>query len=693
MSDVQVSKPHLRDIHAPAPLRDMQGWLCWKYETYAGDKKPRKVPMYANGERRYGQQGAPADLAKLTTFAVARDAAIERGMDGVGFAHTEAGGIVTLDFDNCVHDGVVAPQVLDLVKNTYAEFSPSGKGVHAIFSASDDVLGNPKSRATAEQFGVEAFSSKGFTTFSGWMLDHVEILGYEDRVAPLPQPVIEFCQSRFGTSAPAKVDPDDFMIGREPKLGLSVERMEEWLAQLDPDMGREGWRNVGFALHHECDGDDTGFELWNEWSAGGGKYPSEEGLRAQWDSFGRPRATGRRQVTMASVIKMTKDAGYVASGPVASDLRGQAQAIAGKLSQVEGVHTPEGYAGKFPVHGAGDPVLHQSSEWFIKGVLPKGDLIVLYGASGSGKSFIALDMVVSVALGVPWQGCRVKKGKVVLIAAEGSGGVGQRLRAYCKHNGLSVDDINIGVIRVPPNVIEEVDVAELVNSLIIAKADIFVIDTLAQVTPGSNENSSEDMGKALRNIRKVTDATGATALAIHHAGKDAARGARGWSGIRAAADAEIEVSCSEAGRIVRITKMKDGDDSFERGFQLSQVHLGFDSDDDEVTSCVVEYVTAPSKRAKPNEPKGATQQAIMHNARQCGAHTPAGALTRDVIDASVRSVPYEPPKEDGTKKPRDQRRSNIERSLRTLCDKGLLVAKDDRLYFPSVGVIAGANNP
>lgn len=680
MSDMQVGKPQLRDVQAPALLRDMPYWCLWRYETHAGDKKPRKVPLYASGERRYGQQGAPADLAKLTTFAVARDAAIRRGMDGVGFAHTEAGGIVILDFDNCVHDGVVDPQVLDLVKNTYAEFSPSGKGVHAIFSASHDVLGNPKSHADGDQFGVEVFSSKGFVTCTGNILPHVDILGYEDRVAPLSQPVIDFCRARFGTSAPAKVDPEDFMVGREPRLGLTVERMEELVSSLDPDMCREDWIKCGMALHHECGGDDTGFEIFNEWSACGGKYPSEEALRQQWDSFGRPRATGRRQITMASVIKMVKDAQKLLQ---AEDLRAFYKGVADAPEGHPGVMPAECYTGKFRIYHASHPDLHKPMEWFIKGVLPVSDLIVLYGASGSGKSFVAFDMAAVIARGIAWQGCRVKRAKVVFVVAEGAGGMKNRINAYCQHHGLEPADLDISFVLAAPNVLDDDDVSELAKSIKSSGAGIFVVDTFAQVTPGADENSGKDMGRALRNLRTITEATGATALVVHHTGKDAARGARGWSGIRAAADAEIEISASGNVRLISLKKLKEGDDSRQWSFRLAIVGLGTDSDGDPMSSCVVEYTDmSPAMSAAPRQPKGAIQKRVLETARACGASTPQGALSTAIIDAAVNSIPYDPIQAEGSKKPRDQRRTHAERSLRGLCEGEFLVAVGERIFLP-----------
>jgi hypothetical protein len=49
------------------------------------------------------------------------------------------------------------------------------------------------------------------------------------------------------------------------------------------------------------------------------------------------------------------------------------------------------------------------------------------------------------------------------------------------------------------------------------------------------------MGLALSHCKHIYEVTGAIVLLVHHSGKDAAKGARGWSGIRAAADTEIEI--------------------------------------------------------------------------------------------------------------------------------------------------------
>ena len=245
-------------------------------------------------------------------------------------------------------------------------------------------------------------------------------------------------------------------------------------------------------------------------------------------------------------------------------------------------------AARFEVIPAVEFTKRPAPAWLVKNLIPDADLVVLYGESGSGKSFVMIDIAMAIARGVEWRGLRVRQGRVVYIAAEGGGGFRNRLLAYAHQHQVDLAQVPFGVIHAAPNFLDKGDAKAVVNAI---KAGgpvaAVVIDTWAQVTPGANENAAEDMGKALRHARQISDATGAVAIIVHHSGKDASKGARGWSGIRAAADAELEVTRNGASRAVRTTKQKDGDDEAAWGFKLETVTIGFDEDGDPIDSCVV----------------------------------------------------------------------------------------------------------
>ena len=643
VSNVYPLFPSLIDVRVPQELRSLPNWLAWKYVPFDGEKKPRKIPYWADGMRRVGEQGNAIDRARLTTFDVARDAAQARQMDGVGFAPLPDCGYTFLDFDNCVDEhGNIPPEITAIVGRTYAEYSPSGKGIRAVLKGD---LGNRKSHDGP--YGVEVFSSKGYVTLTGYILPGVDLAFGPDHIAEVNDATRAFIEARFGPQA-GTVDPDNFMAGREPRLGMSIEEMEELLSYLDPCMGREPWLKVGLALHHETEGDDTGFELWDTWSSDGDTYPDSEQLRYFWDRF--EQRAGRPSVTMATVKWMAKEAGW-----------GKDMTPEQVLAKAEDM-VPQG---RFRTVPLSELKRAKPIDWLIKGVLPNAEIGVLFGASASGKSFVAIDLAFSIAMGIDWRQRRTKQGNVVIIAAEGGGGVAQRLKAYAAYHGLDLDDIEgLRVILAAPNFLEQEDIAEVIAEIkAFGPVSMVIVDTFAQVTPGANENASEDMGRALSNTKILHRALKAMILVVHHAGKDLSKGSRGWSGIKAAADVQIEVlRYDDNSRELHIEKLKDGQDGLRLPFKLEVIDLGVDADGDPVTSCVA-VECDPQPRAEVETSKGVKRRGrveshILEVMTLYGAEDTVSAA--ELVERASSLLP-EP--DAGT---RDTRRQRVVRALENL---------------------------
>ncbi len=637
-------------MQVPQPLHDVQGWLLWRFEPFIGEAKPRKVPYWVDGTRRHGEQGGPVDRARLSTFFAAREAAARMGYDGVGFAPLPDFGYTFLDFDNCVDvAGNMPAEIGSIVSRTYAEYSPSGKGIRAALKGD---LGNHKSPTTPDDYGFETFSSSGFVTFTGNILPACDVLGHQDTIADVDDVTRALCDRRFGARSQAVFDPEDFMAGREPRLGLTPTKMQALLAVLDPSMGREPWLRIGFALHHETEGDDTGFELWDEWSSDGDTYPGTEGLRHQWDSF--KGGTGKHLTTMRSVIKMAKEAGYREP-----DNR---EAVIAK-AEVMMAELPSKSVGRFGPVPIYDLSLAPPMQWLIKGVLPRAELGVLFGASGSGKTFVALDLAFSVARGNAWRDRRTARGRVVIIAAEGAGGIGKRGEAYSRYHEFDLRGIDLHVIPAAPNFLDNDDISEVMAEIgNIGPVDLVIIDTFAQVTPGANENTSEDIGRALANLKLLYGVTNAMNLVVAHAGKDLSKGVRGWSGLKAAADVQIEVLRHENGdREIIIEKMKDGEDGIRWGFKLEVVEVGIDYDGDIITSCVAVPTELQAKVEQERiglKRRGRVENHVLEIMTLFGEQSIVGAV--ELIDRAVAAL--QPP-EDGK---RDTRRQSVTRAIQAL---------------------------
>ncbi|MBI5900841.1 MAG: AAA family ATPase [Rhodocyclales bacterium] len=633
---------------APDALEALAGWLVWRFMTDPQDptKKPRKVPFYArSGNKRSGTQGSPPDREQLVTFAEAIAVAQRGNFDGVGLALLPEWGIVALDFDDCVDAGHVLDEVNALVADTYAETSPSGRGVRAFMRGS---LGNNKSRATAERYGFETFSSKGFVTFTGQVLDTCELLGNENTLAAISPDVLDLYEQRFGLpKEPAAVSSD---AGQ----GFSLQRLRDLLQFITPDKykGYDDWLHVGMALHYEAGGSEAGLDLWDDWSQTVPGYVDRDDLAKRWRDFGKD---GGRKITGATLEKLAgTDAAALdfedCSSPAATTRR------------------------KFEILQAADFVAGKPPAWIVRGVLPEAELAVIYGESGSGKSFFAFDLVAAVARGVEWCGRKVRQGRVVYVAAEGAGGFRKRLAAYALYHCIELGALQLGIVAAAPNLLTDDDKALADSIIATGGASIIVIDTLAQATPGANENAGEDMGKVLARCKRLHSATGALILLIHHSGKDATRGARGWSGIRAAVDAEVEITRLADARSARISKQKDGDDGEAFSFRLLSVPLGDDEEGAPVSSCVVEHQGEPPPISR--EPGGKVQRMVYRCVLDLLALGDDTVSIKAVIDAAAGKLVFDPGK-------RDKRREHALRSINALVDGGFLVSENGSLALPT----------
>lgn len=649
-SSVASITPHLRDVEAPAPIRDLPAWLIWRFEPAPGGGKPRKVPYYANGGKRCGEQGSARDLANLVTFDVAKAAAVRRGFDGVGFATLPQFGICAIDFDNCVTDGKIHPKVEPLLLDTYAELSPSGRGIRMLYKGN---LGNGKA-TRGDDFGMECFSTKGFVTFTGNVLDITELLGNANTVAPLSEALLALHAERFKQREADPLEAER-LGGGEP-AGMTIAQIQRCLEYIDPDCGYEDWLEVGMAIHCETGGSDEGLDLWDAWSSGSvSKYPGRDALEEKWRTFGRDRSGGE-WVTGRTLVHMANEYGARISlnAPASPE---EFDRLVDEAKEADGADNPLRYVFE-PVHTFSSAT---ALPWIIKGVLPKAALGVVYGASGSGKSFLVLDMCLAIARGIEWRGRKVKQGRVAYIVAEGADGFRKRLAAYALYHNVDLATVPMTVLNAAPNLMEKQDAVDVVKGIRASGgADLIIVDTFAQTTPGANENSAEDVGTALGYCKRIHEATGAMVLLIHHAGKDATKGARGWSGLRAAADVEIEVVREVTGRFMRLTKSKDGEDGLEWGFSLEVVQLGLDEDLDPITSCVVVESQMPVVGAGPTKRLGEVEKVVNEVIQEFAQAQTAGIEKEAVIKEAIRRM--EPPA-DGK---RDSRRQRVCRALQSL---------------------------
>lgn len=225
--------------------------------------------------------------------------------------------------------------------------------------------------------------------------------------------------------------------------------------------------------------------------------------------------------------------------------------------------------GKLKLYSTAELITLPHPRWLIKGIMPMGALVGLYGEPGSGKSFITCGMAMCVASGTPWLGHAIddsEEHSSLYISAEGGSGIGKRAMAWLIHQGKgpeavsrmawlteaipitqTSDDIDLLFRRLD-------DEAKIVPSLV-------VIDTLARTLEG-NENETEDMGNFIKGIDKIRNNYRATVIIVHHTRLDASR-ERGNTAFRGAADTMLFVQKRKEGLMLLNNKQKDHEEFAE----------------------------------------------------------------------------------------------------------------------------------
>lgn len=224
------------------------------------------------------------------------------------------------------------------------------------------------------------------------------------------------------------------------------------------------------------------------------------------------------------------------------------------------VERPRGHV--LALHDYADSVGDPS--WLIPGFLPAQGTAMIYGPSGSYKSFVALDMALCLAYGVPGQwGAPPVKNDVLFIAGEGPVATAKkRWPAWREWREIEFSNDHRFFIldRVPAFTDTErwegikADLAHL-N----VKPALVVVDTMARLLTGMDENSAKDVTLVTDFMESIARHYECLALAIHHTGKDEKKGARGSSAFQANMDTLLSTTKKHGGMELRVKKHKDAD--------------------------------------------------------------------------------------------------------------------------------------
>lgn len=365
----------------------------------------------------------------------------------------------------------------------------------------------------------------------------------------------------------------------------------------------DSYIRIGYAIKAATQDDPaTGLELFQAWAAKweGGNEP--EVVEADWRRMRPPYSIGAQYLYAEAERHSPAQFDRVSTLLEPVEETGDEPAAPTKPTKT---YTLLGIRARAAL------ALQSGTAPLIKGLLDQGAMTVLYGESNVGKTFVALDLAFHIAAGLAYAGLKTTQADVVYVVAEGGRGVSKRIAALAaKHPNHA--DAPLYTLASPVDLLRpDADLVPLAKTLreLTPRPGLIVLDTLSRVLAGGDENSSTDMGALVKHFDLLRAATGAHLMAIHHTGKDKARGARGHSLLRAATDTEIEV----ADGVITVTKQRDIESSWSSGFGLESVVLGIDAEGDPVKSATVklgESAAATAEQGVATQKEGVVLEAI-----------------------------------------------------------------------------------
>jgi hypothetical protein len=374
-------------------------------------------------------------------------------------------------------------------------------------------------------------------------------------------------------SNPQVATPDDALVALDPARALDA---REALRVLDAD-DYDTWLRAGMALH-STDWGAPAFEIWSEWSQTSPKFNPDD-CRRRWSGFKSDTERQAPGLSLAWIFKQAKDAGWVSRctepEPTAALDGGPSDVVGVPLLSLAQLQKRAGQL-----------------VWSVKNIIPANAVGMLFGASGTFKSFLALDYALHVAHGLPWLGRKTRPGAVIYIAAEGGAGLWRRIDAWHQVNGLQWSAAPFYAVPVALTLLEQAsEVVKAAQALQVEPA-VVIVDTMSQTFSGE-ENSASDVAVYLRELAATfRDLWRCTTLVIHHSGHAATERPRGSSAIIANTDFLLGVFRDPVEKLARLEchKQKDEDRFEPLCFALQTCVLGVDDDGDPIRSLVARHL-------------------------------------------------------------------------------------------------------
>jgi len=488
-------------------------------------------------------------------------------------------------------------------------------------------------------------------------------------IAPWPADVLE------AAFTPARAAGDTSHIEAPPSAAAVIDLLDR--LPNPAENGRDVWTSVmlaavGCVQVLEANGEDADgiAEAAARWAD---KWPGSQGYDAEmakwesdWQYRDRPLAGWRNLCSRAN----REIPGY---------------ALERVVAEFAGVPLPPLSVAPEPARRSGLRLLSpgdcrtmEGREYVIKGLLARGDVACIFGAPGAGKSIVAPHLGFAIAQCRDVFGRRTREGLVFYVPAEDPHGMRQRVHGLQITHG---DTENFFVVEGVGSLVDGASLAELVDLVEQHRPAMLVIDTVAMMWPGLDENTSQGMGTVVNGARALAQ-HGTAVVLIHHDTKAMDGTPRGHSLLNGALDMAVHLSKPDDDGIVRgkLTKNRNGICDADLAFRILSVPVGKDSDGELVSTPVAQEVAASAKRADKLPRSTAEALSVLRElVAKSGVRQPGGQIA--VAEADWRSACDD--RRVSTADSRESRDRVFRRAFTDLKGKGLVSASKGMVWTPS----------
>lgn len=327
-------------------------------------------------------------------------------------------------------------------------------------------------------------------------VSRLRFVSHDPAAALNPNAVVFDRYAKIGVSIPAKAE-----TSLSDRMKLSPERtreIESALTVLSPD-NYDDWVKVGMGIHSECPG-MAGFSIWQKWSIlndAAEKYDEGDSITT-WQSFGQ-----RGGLTIGTLFKMAKDAGWKPVDP--SRANGQ---VVEKHTALVSVNA-DAWMAIDP-----DPV-----DAVVSNLFDTGDKICIIGPSKSFKTFIVLQLALSIAAGrdfLVWKIPKARRVLMVQLEVKETHFHGRVRKVWAAMGITSLD----GRFEIANGRGMDVVVSGIATKAVEVNAEVVIIDPIYKLLKG-DENSARDWKPLLAEFDQLAE-TGVAVVYVHHDAKGAA---------------------------------------------------------------------------------------------------------------------------------------------------------------------------